>query len=360
MTRNPTISEVAKASGVGRATVARTLGGYGYVSEATRKRVLTVADDLGYRPNRLAQSMSTGSTRTIGLVIADVSNPFFGDVVRGASDTAMANGFDTLLVSTYEDVGSEVAAVKLLVDKRVDGIILSTAVRGMDDIGHLQIAEQHSIPIVLLDRSVPRVQFDSVIINNRESVRNSISALISHGHTRIGYAWGPPVAERPRWQSGLSDAARNDLWTDGERMMGYLDALAGEGIELDIDLVMLGEKNEEHAAAEVSRMLGLADPPTAFFCTETEALTGTLSAIREASLSIPKDVSIMGFDDSSWAAVFEPPISMIKQPTRELGVRASNLLLERINGIAEDPRIEELETEVIWRSSIGRPLHVEK
>ncbi|WP_319022012.1 LacI family DNA-binding transcriptional regulator [Brevibacterium sp. FME17] len=352
MRRTPTISEVAKAAGVGRATAARTLGGYGYVSADARDRVLTAAQKLGYRPNRLAQSVSTGSSRTIGVVVADVSNPFFGDAVRGASELATAKGYGILLMSTYEDVENETSAVNLLVDNRVDGIILSSSIRGTGHGDILRSARDQSIPVVLLDRQISDAELDTVIINNRESVRQAVTSLISLGHSRIGFVWGPPNEYRPRWQSELSEAAQNDLWTDGERMMGYLDALADSGVELDIDLVSMGEKTEHHVREDLGRMLSMKKRPTAIFCTETEALTGTLAAIRSAGLRIPEDVSVIGFDDSSWAAVYDPPLTMIKQPTRELGAEACRLLLDRVENGIGPAHVSVLETSVVTRESV--------
>lgn len=123
----PTLSEVAGAAGVSRSAAARTLGGYGYVSPEVRERVLEAAERIGYRANALARSMSTGVTQTLGVIVADIANPFFGGVVRGISDASRARGFDTIVLSTHEDLDEEIAAVNVLIDKRVDGIVLASA-----------------------------------------------------------------------------------------------------------------------------------------------------------------------------------------------------------------------------------------
>lgn len=327
----PTISEVAAAAGVGRATAARTLGGYGYVSDDMRERVLAAAEALGYRANQLARSVSTGVSHTIGVVVADISNPFFGGVVRGVSEVASARGFDALVISTYEHLEDEVAAVNVLVDKRVDGIILSSAACDPASTSHLQLARDQDIPLVLLDRLIPGIELDAVVIDNRSAARTATGRLVSAGHTRIGFVWGPPVSERPAFRRELVDAAARNLWSDGERLMGYLDALDDSGLPVDPELVAVGEKTEAHTYDEVNRMLDLADPPTAFFCTETDALTGTLHALRDRGIPIPTGASVIGFDDSSWAAVMEPPLTMVEQPMLELGRRASELLLGRID-----------------------------
>lgn len=329
---SPTISEVAAAAGVGRATAARTLGGYGYVSTEARLRVLAAAEELGYRANQLARSVSTGISHTLGVVVADISNPFFGGVVRGVSEVASARGFDALVISTYEHLEDEIAAVNVLVDKRVDGIILSSAACDAASTAHLQLARDQGIPLVLLDRLIPGVELDAVVIDNRAAARAATEQLITAGHTRIGFVWGPPMVERPRFRRDLVDAAARNLWSDGERLMGYLDALDDSGLPLDPELVSVGEKAESHAYDEVTRMLALDTPPTAFFCTETDALTGTLHALRDGGVPIPSQASVIGFDDSSWAAVMEPPLTMVEQPMLELGRRAAELLLRRIDG----------------------------
>ncbi len=351
----PTISEVAAEAGVGRSTAARTLGGYGYVSPELRERVLAAAERIGYRANALARSMSTGVSHTIGVIVADIANPFFGGVVRGISDAAHARGFDTLVISTYEDLTEEVAATNVLIDKRVDGIIVASSALDAGSAGHLEQPRDHGIPVVLVDRAVPGLDLDAVVIDNRAAARDAVERLIAAGHRRIGFVWGPPVDTRPRRRREMVDLAARNLWTDGERLQGYLDALDDEGIVFDADLVMVGAKTEDNARDEVRRMLALDNPPTALFCTETDALTGSLRALREAGCRVPADVSLIGFDDSSWAAVMEPPLTMIEQPMLALGTRAAEVLFAAISGEPGAPGLHTLETRFIERESVGSP-----
>lgn len=351
----PTISEVAEAAGVGRSTAARTLGGYGYVSPELRERVLAAAERLGYRANALARSMSTGVSKTLGVIVADIANPFFGAVVRGISDASRARGFETLVLSTHEDLDEEIAATNVLIDKRVDGIIVASAALDAASAGHIEQARSRDIPVVLVDRAVPGLALDAVVIDNRASARDAVARLLEAGHRRIGFVWGPPVDERPRRRRDLIDVASRNLWTDGERLQGYLDALDDEGIVFDADLVMVGAKNEEHAQAEVSRMLALDAPPTALFCTENDAMTGSLRALRASGLRVGADVSLIGFDDSSWAAVMEPPLTMIEQPTLALGARAAEVLFAAIDGESGPARLHTLSTRFVDRASVMPP-----
>ncbi|GAA1523115.1 LacI family transcriptional regulator [Agromyces terreus] len=355
----PTISEVAAEAGVGRATAARTLGGYGYVSPELRSRVLAAAERLGYRANALARSMSTGVSHTLGVIVADIGNPFFAGVVRGISDASRARGFDTIVLSTHESLDEEIAAMHVLIDKQVDGIVVASAALGPKTSAHIAEAWSRGIPVVLVDRAVPGLELDAVVIDNREAAREAVTALIAAGHRRVGFVWGPPIAGRPDRRRDLVDAAARNLWTDGERLRGYLDALDDAGLPFDADLVMVGEKTEERAIAEVERMLGLDDRVTALFCTETDAVTGALRAIRATGFRVPADVSLIGFDDSSWAAVMEPPLTMIEQPMLALGTRAAEVLLALIDGA---PRSQPdgafrhtLDTRLVERSSVAPP-----
>lgn len=351
----PTISEVAAAAGVGRSTAARTLGGYGYVGQELRERVLEAADRLGYRANALARSMSTGVSQTLGVIVADIANPFFGGVVRGISDAAKERGVETLVLSTYEDLAEEIAATNVLIDKRVDGIVVASAALDAASAGHIQEARDRGIPVVLVDRAVTGLHLDAVVIDNRDAARGAVARLLDAGHRRVGFVWGPPVEERPRRRRELIDLAARNLWTDGERLQGYLDALDDAGMAFDADLVMVGAKTEQHAQVEVERMLDLESPPTALFCTENDAVTGALRALRARGVRVGADISLIGFDDSSWAAVMEPPLTMIEQPTLALGTRAAEVLFAAIDGESGAAELHTLQTRYIERSSVAPP-----
>ncbi|WP_405474360.1 LacI family DNA-binding transcriptional regulator [Paenarthrobacter ilicis] len=349
----PTITEVAAAAGVGRATVARTLGNYGSVSDATRAKVMKAAQKLGYQPNSLARSMTTGVTKTLGIVLADVANPFFSGVLRGISQTAKAYGYDAIILSTDEKLDLERDAVAVLLAKQVDGLVVASAASRNDDVSHLSNAMERGTPVVLIDRLVDSLDTDSVVIDNREAARSAVASLIRNGHRRIAFAWGPVTlspATDLHQMHGILDQA---LWSDGERLRGYLDALEEAGLPFDTALITHVLKNEDQAARAVSGMLALADPPTAIFTTETEATVGALHALRARNLRLLEDVSLIGFDDSPWAAVMEPPLTMIQQPMHQMGMTASQQLISRIDGDDSAPRKHVLASMLVARSSDG-------
>lgn len=349
----PTISEVAQAAGVGRATAARTLGGYGSVGAETRARVEAAAERLGYQTNELARSMSTGETKTLGVVVADIGNPFFAGVVRGISDYCDNRGYNIIVLSTDENLSKERAAVELLLNKRVDGLIVSSAAVKAQTAEHIRAAVKRGTPVVLVDRAIRGLDFDTVLIDNRDAARRAVAHLIDHGHRRIGFVWGPEMSTPPESVSELLAAAENTLWSDGERLQGYLAALFEAGVEFDASLVTTTPKNRLHAELGVAKMLGLPSPPTALFATESDATIGALNAIRGAGLAYPHDISFIGFDDNAWANVIDPPLTMVSQPMQELGQRAAKQLINRIDGNRAECSSDVLSTVLIERSSVS-------
>jgi LacI family transcriptional regulator len=350
---SPTVAEVAAEAGVGKATAARTLGNYGSVSPSSRARVLAAAEKLRYRPNGLARSMTTGITQTIGVILADISNPFFAGVMRGIADTCEAIDYTAIALSTDERLPAERSAMDVLIDKQVDGIIIASAAVRADDVSHIQDALDRGIPVVLLDRTIRGISLDSVIIDNRESARRAVEHLIAKGHRRIAFTWGPRSDTRLDSIKDLLDLNELSLWSDAERFRGYIEALERAGIEPVTELVTHGLRSVADTAQDVGKMLQLDDPPTAVLATETEAMVGTLRALRQNKLSYPRDVSLIGFDDSPWADVMDPPLSMIAQPMAQLGRDATERVLRRIEGLDEAPVVDTLPTQFIERGSVS-------
>lgn len=356
----PTISDVAAEAGVGRATAARTLGGYGSVSAVARERVLAAAERLGYRSNILARSMTTGVTNSLGIVVADIGNTFFSGLIRGASDAASARNLDVIVISTYEDLAAERHAVGVLLDKQVDGIVVSSAAVGAPEAEHLTEATRRGTPVVLIDRLVPGLHLDAVVVDNRAEARRVTRTLIEAGHRRIGFLWGPTTDAGIDTLDDLLTVNTRSLWSDAERLRGYLDALRDAGIPYAPALITTGAKTEASAAQAASAMLRSDDPPTALFATEAEALIGALHAVQDLGLSYPGDVSLVGFDDTSWATVMQPPLTMIAQPVDEMGRLAVEQVASRIGSSEYEPRLHMLPAQLMVRSSIGPPSRVEQ
>lgn len=356
----PTILDVAAAANVSKATAARALGGYGAVSQQVRRRVADAASALEYRPNRLARSMKSGQSRTIGVVVGDIQQPFFAGAVRGITEVAQTQGWEVLLANTDEDLARERNAVRMLFEKRVDGLIVAPA--SSQDGGHLQALVQRGLPVVTLDRRAPAVEADSVVIDNKLAVGRAVDYLVRLGHRRIAIVGttGPRPSsgsEPPTFDpnSLLGGGPPAELRPSGARLRGYLAALQHAAIPIEPDLMRHADYGRESAAAHALAVLTAPEPATAIITTDGLMTLGVLDAIRRAKVRVPDDVSIIGFDDADWATIVVPSITVIAQPVLQLGATAARRVLARIGGDERPPASIVLETELVVRESTGPP-----
>jgi LacI family transcriptional regulator len=330
----PTLHDVAAAARVSTATAARALGGYGSVSPEVRERVAAAAAKVGYRRNSLARSMITGTTHTIGLVVADIENPFFARAARGIADVAHEAGYEVLLANSDEDPVTERAAVQTLAEKRVDGLIVAPASIG--DRSHLRELPAQGTPVVLLDRALPGSDVDAVVVDNEAAARRAVDHLAGLGHRRIGLLTS----------QGL-------IHTNQERLAGYLQGLEAAGLTVDHDLIRMLPYTRESAEREAEAILALPDPATAIFTTDNVMSLGAFEGAQHAGRRVPDDVSIVGFDDLEWTTIVRPQLTVVAQPVYELGATAARRVLARIAGDATAPQLIVLETTFIIRDSTG-------
>jgi LacI family transcriptional regulator len=349
-----TVPQVAQRAGVSTATAARALGGYGSVRESTRVRVLAAAEELGYRPNSLARSMITGSSRTLGVLMSDIENPFFRRSLRGIADTARDSGFELLLANTDEEFESERSAVAVMAERRVDGLIVCPAETG--DRLHLSTVISSGIPVVLLDRKLAGLKADTVGIDNRRAARRATQILLDQGHHRIAILTGghEEILER-LLRPDMRGIERLSATTVGSRAAGYRDALAEAGLPLRHEYLSANGFRREDALAETRRLMALPEPPTAILAFDSIQSLGALEAFASLGLDCPAQVSLLGFDDAEWADVVRPPLTVISQPAYQIGVAACERLLARIAGDNRPPEHQRLPVEVIMRSSVAPP-----
>lgn len=351
----PTLSEVSERAGVGRSSAARVLGGYGSVSARTRERVLAAAAELGYETNELARSMNTGVTRTIGVILADLSNPFFAGVLRGIADATRRAGYGTIVISSDEDEGLEADAVRLLTAKQVDGVIVAPAGGRDASASALRSAAERGIPVVQIDRTLRGLDADAVVLDNRDAAREATDYLLAAGHRRIALAWGPalPAGADADLAALTSAALTSEITSTGERFLGYVDAFADAGVPLRPELVMTGAQNIAGVEEFLARTLTDGDV-TAIIATEQDSVIAALSAARDHGRRIPQDLSLVAFDDSPWAEVHDPPITTVRQPLHALGERAAGRLLSRLEGGGDRVIVSHLASEFIDRRSVRR------
>ncbi|EIM25863.1 LacI family DNA-binding transcriptional regulator [Microvirga lotononidis] len=343
-----TLQDVARAAGVSKATAARVLGSYGTASPEMREKVLTAARSLGYQPNELARSMTTGRSRTIGVIVGDIENPYFGQAVRGISDVARAAGFDVILANSGEEVEKEQAAIQVLLGKRVDGLIVTPA--SMSHIQHLEGVQRSGRPLVLLDRAVPKLKVDSVVTDDRAAAAAATRMLIEAGHRHISYitatASDDPIYKGPHQIS---------LTTVMDRIDGFLAASAEAGIERPEQYIRLGATRQGGSGRIIADLLSTPHRPTAILASDNVVGLEAFKVIRAMGMSIPDDISLVAFHDADWTSVTSPPITVIAQPVYDLGMESAQILIKRINSAAGTPKRIMLATKLIERQSVGAP-----
>src|SRR4051794_27005989 len=328
-----TMADVARLAGVSVTTVSHVINGTRPASEATRRQVLAAIERTGYRPNTLARALARGGTQSLGLAISGLSNPYFMDVVAAVEAAAGRAGHTLLLGDTREDPEHELRIVRTLAERQVDGLLLAPSVGAPD--GALPYLERAGVPVVLLDRFLD-VPLDQVGCDNEQPTARLVEHLVDVGHTRIAMAIGIP---------GLS--------TTDERVRGYRMALERAGIAFDPALVAEGGSLRDQAHDAMHTLLDLRDPPTAVVSGNNFMTIGLLRAISERGLSVPEDIALVAFDDFEWADLFHPRLTVIRQPTTELGSRAVELLLSRLQDPSRPVRTERLEATFVHRDSCG-------
>lgn len=328
-----TVKDVAKRAGVSTATAARVLGNYGSVSERTREAVLKAARELDYVPNALARSMVKSRTGTIGLVVPDIRNAFFGAVAQSVAKSAKRAGFRVIMCDTGADFKTECAYLRDLIEQRVEGIILASCV------GH---GRRHDYlaktpcPVVLIDRNIEGVALDCVRSDHKEGAYRAVKHLISIGHRRIGIIVG----------TGTENVHQ-------QRLEGYRLALLDSGIPFDPALVK--QRDWETGLAAVEELLALPEPPTAIFSTNYVVTVGVLTDLKRLGKRIPDDVAVAAFDEIETATLLEAPLTAVAQNPTLIGATAMELLLRRLNGEVGDPSPQEvvLRPTLIVRESCG-------
>ncbi|KEH98820.1 LacI family transcriptional regulator [Clostridium botulinum C/D str. BKT12695] len=310
-----TISDIAKQANVSQTTVSRVLNNSGYVKDETRKKVLKVMKDLNYSPSAIARSLSTKKTNIIGVIVPDIKNPFFGDAIKGISDVADKHNFNIILCDADENIEKEIKAIKLLKEQRIEGIIITpTSVEDEFNSKYLTAIENLGIPVILLEGNVKYSNFSGVFIDNIEGAFKGTEVLIKNGHTKIAIITG-----------------RMNSQSAKDRLVGYKKALAINNIPLNEDYIFYGDYQMESGYELTNKMLSMKDKPTAVFVSSNMMTIGCVKSIFEHNCTIPGDMAVMGYDDLDMMSLFGVNISYVSVPTRELGKKSMNMLLEELN-----------------------------
>jgi LacI family transcriptional regulator len=346
--RRITIREVALKAGVSLGTASRVVNGMSNVAPDLRKRVQGAIARLGYKPDMVAQSMRSGATRAVGILVRDIANSALAGFVRAAQEALHEAGYALVLACSEEERERELDFLNLIARRRVDGLIMTTA--SERDTRLLEARRSLDLPIVLFDREIPE-SMDAILIAHDQGVRQAIEYLHAMGHRRIALVTG-------------SDA----VYPGRARIRGYREAHKALGLSFDRSLLRTEGFSEDAAFMETSTLLSLPHPPTAIIAGGISMLPGALRAVRARGLRVPEDVSLIGSGDSDLAALATPSISVIRWSYSELGRTGARLLLDRLERIGRTgrphageplaPRRIVVPTEFVTRESCGpRPRH---
>jgi len=306
-----TIEDIAQEVGFSANTVSRALNERGEIRLETKNTILEAAHRLGYHPNRLAQRLRQNRTGIIGVVVADNSNPFFAAVVKGIENAAAANDYSIILKDSNETPETEQESIEIMLAEQVDGLIIAPV---RDQGEELAALVESRFPIVAIARYPKGWNSHYVVVDNVRAGHLATSHLLDRGYQRIALINGP--------QSDLS--AEN-------RFEGYVQALSERGIELDMNLVSYGATTMEQGYERGKELLATENPPTAVHAFSDYVAVGFIRAAREASVRIPSDVAIVGFDDIAVSAYLAPSLSTISVPIKEMGKKAAEILLANID-----------------------------
>jgi LacI family transcriptional regulator len=309
------------------------LNGQGYVSDAARQRVETAAEQLGYRPSALGRGLKSQRTHNLGLIVADISNNFYGEFAEGVLAEAQTMGMHVIVCASGENEDSEREYIDVLIEQRVEGIVAFPTGTNTD---RWRIAEKQGIPVVFADRTVPGLDFPAVVVDNAAGTRRLTEYLLALGHRRIGFLGGP---------ASLSTAA--------EREAGFYQAHAEYQLPVRPELVVRGRFTRDTAYASALRLLDQRVRPSALVAANNVLGEAALGAIRDHGLTVPDDVSMVMFDDVPWASLIRPAITVIAQPAHAMGRAAARLATA---GPSDRPSTQTVLTEMIIRDS-ARPWH---
>jgi LacI family transcriptional regulator, galactose operon repressor len=334
MKKPPTIRDVAREAGVSVAVVSRVLNeGTGPVAALTRAKVVEAIASLGYRPMAAARDLQQRSTSTIGLVLADLTNPFFARLADRVVWEARARGVHVVLLTTQEDPHLEAESIDTLVERSVASVIATPAGGNVDKWSRLA---DLGINVVFVDREIPELpEFDVVTIRNDVSAETAVNHLIGLGHTRIGFISGPAETSTGR-----------------VRVAGFRRAMERADLPVDEELIHHIPFRGDVGSDAIGALLGLAEPVTAIVVGNTAQVRSALRRIKQSDIAVPTELSLVVFDDNPWTELVSPPLTVIRQPIDMLAVHSVELAVGRAKGtLSGAPRRIQVEAEFVRRSS---------
>ena len=330
--RPVTLADIAREAGTSASTASRALSGRGYVSPVARDRLVAVAQRLGYVPNASARTLKQKTSRVVGVVVSDLGNQFYARLAAGIEQALREAGYQMMLLGDNSEADEELAAARAFLAMRAPGVIMTPV-----DGAATRLLAAQGVAVVEVDRQLADVPCDSVVIDNEGGARTATAHLLEHGHRRIGLL-----------------VVATDWTSDAGRLRGYRAAHAAAGVPVDERLVLRIPFQDAAAEERIGRLLD-ERAPTALFAANNLLAEQAWNVLRRRRLRLPDEISLVGFDDVPWMAMVEPGITVVSQPTVEMGARAAGLLLRRVEQPHSPPAVACLEPELVVRGSSGPP-----
>ena len=329
------IKKVAERAKVSTATVSRLLNKTSYISPETAKKVWTAIEELGYYPNINARGLASGRSHLLGLIVSDIVNPFYPELVKSFEECAVEKGFELIMANTNYDPARTAMRVRQLIERRVDGVAVMTSEMDQALIDELST---RGIPIVFLDTGELQENISNIRIDYEQGISEAANHLLDLGHRRIGFISGPP-----------------DLKSSKIRRSAFLRFLRQHGIIEKKELVTTGNHKISGGRAAMTQLLELSERPTAVLASNDLTAIGALQAVRNHGLHVPEDISLIGFDDIALAASTDPPLTTVNVSRVRVAEAAFNSLFELIDGEPEIGREVLVETKLVIRESTAPP-----
>lgn len=326
-----TMKDIAKRTGLGLATISSYFNG-GNVREKNRIKIEEAIEELHYEVNEVARGLKTNATKTIGVVIPELNNVFCSEIIAGMEDILRSHGYATIICDCRTDRILEKEAVDFLTRKRVDGIVnMPVDITG----SHLTEFQGKGKPVVLIDRKIQGLECDSVLVDNQNAAHDAVEYLLQNGHRNIGIVCGP-----------------RDVFTARERMKGYYKAHEEAGIPVRESLIYHGDYTIQSGVRALETLVDRNKDMTAVFVTNYEITMGAVIGLNELGISIPGQMSVIGFDNLQFARACSPKLTIVSQPTQEIGREVARIILEHLEDGETAITTEKLQTEMIMGKSV--------
>ena len=329
------MKDIARLTGLGLATISSYFNG-GNVREKNRVKIEKAIEELHYEVNEVARGLKTNATKTIGVVIPELNNIFCAEIITGMEDILRSHGYATIVCDCRTDKKLEQEAVEFLIRRRVDGIINMP----VDETGaHLKRFQKTGKPIVLIDRKIPGIPCDSVLVDNKKAAEDAMQLFIEKGHRKIGIIGGP-----------------EGIFTAEERLEGYYTALKKAGIPIKNSLVYRGDYTIQGGVRGLEQLVRENPDMTAVFVTNYEMTMGAMIGVNELGIQIPEQLSMIGFDNLQFARACRPKLTIVSQPTDRIAKEIARIILEHLEKKeerSEEPFMEKFQTKIMEGKSVS-------